>query len=242
MTKDGRRTPHEHFTSHDTTLPQSSVVRAHIRSCCAIGCVAEKHSVRSGRARHVCAASSIWPGSLNITASNMASAAYCNDIEEYMLEENIVLVTDKVSQPESEEEEKVDEGDREVPTTDRIHSAEIQELIEDLRFSIRSQYSANDFCFTNDPQWAPGEERPQDDMDIEGRMLNTDWCQCTNCSRMNSVPESICCIERDELRDPFSSEIDCITRTRTTDIYLIPNRHYYWKGSKCACQQILTLC
>ncbi|XP_071979451.1 uncharacterized protein [Engystomops pustulosus] len=171
-----------------------------------------------------------------------ASAAYCNDIEEYMLEENIVLVTDKVSQPESEEEEKVDEGDREVPTTDRIHSAEIQELIEDLRFSIRSQYSANDFCFTNDPQWAPGEERPQDDMDIEGRMLNTDWCQCTNCSRMNSVPESICCIERDELRDPFSSEIDCITRTRTTDIYLIPNRHYYWKGSKCACQQILTLC
>ncbi|KAG8588980.1 hypothetical protein GDO81_006187 [Engystomops pustulosus] len=49
-------------------------------------------------------------------------------------------------------------------------------------------------------------------MVIVGRLLNTDWCQCTNCSQMNSVPESICCRERDELRDLFSSEINCITR------------------------------
>ncbi|XP_071974777.1 kelch repeat and BTB domain-containing protein 4 isoform X3 [Engystomops pustulosus] len=96
-----------------------------------------------------------------------------------------------------------DERDRNDP--------EFQDLLRRLQEKAEAEYPAGQFCFQNDPQWGPNEERPRPTPDPEGRLQSTNWCRCGCCTIMSSVEESICCQEIPAIRRVMENG-PCVTQ------------------------------
>ncbi|XP_077142808.1 kelch repeat and BTB domain-containing protein 4 isoform X3 [Ranitomeya variabilis] len=101
---------------------------------------------------------------------------------------------------------------------DRKHAAMIpvergcpREFRAQLQKRVKEQNLRTPWCFQNDPLWGLGEERPHPTPDPEGRLQNTNWCQCGHCSIMPHVAESVCCREVPAINRFLENE-SCVTR------------------------------
>ncbi|XP_044136713.1 uncharacterized protein LOC122928191 isoform X2 [Bufo gargarizans] len=89
---------------------------------------------------------------------------------------------------------------------------ELQELLSRMKKKTKALHPGPDYCFQNDPIWAPGEERPGPEPDPEKRLNNVTWCKCHNCTAMKSVTESICCLELEVLEHFLPESVTCVTQ------------------------------
>ncbi|XP_056392636.1 uncharacterized protein LOC130285305 [Hyla sarda] len=91
---------------------------------------------------------------------------------------------------------------RPTPTPRRrivVENTVLQNLLHRLQSPVDEENRLHPYCFQNDPQWGPNEERPAPIPDLDGRCGNNNWCQCTCCHSMTSVLESICCWEYSQI-------------------------------------------
>ncbi|XP_071974776.1 kelch repeat and BTB domain-containing protein 4 isoform X2 [Engystomops pustulosus] len=121
---------------------------------------------------------------------------------------------------ESPEEETSEEDEETAAAADAAAAArderdrndpEFQDLLRRLQEKAEAEYPAGQFCFQNDPQWGPNEERPRPTPDPEGRLQSTNWCRCGCCTIMSSVEESICCQEIPAIRRVMENG-PCVTQ------------------------------
>ncbi|XP_069841380.1 uncharacterized protein [Dendropsophus ebraccatus] len=76
-----------------------------------------------------------------------------------------------------------------------VENTAFQNLLARMQERIDAENRLNPYCFQDDPQWGPNDERPLPIADVEGRLENNGWCKCSHCRVMPSVEESICCHE-----------------------------------------------
>ncbi|XP_040265171.1 kelch repeat and BTB domain-containing protein 4 isoform X2 [Bufo bufo] len=153
------------------------------------------------------------------------------DYEDYELEyEYSELEYDFGHESEEEEEEEEDAAAAEARKAANARNAndpQFQELLQSLREGRGEENRCNPYCFQDDPQWGPGEERPRPTPDPEGRLQNTNWCQCGQCTIMSEVEECVCChelpaTERFFQTDPCVTQHEDFSRFVTSREILIP--------------------
>ncbi|XP_044131026.1 uncharacterized protein LOC122924155 [Bufo gargarizans] len=112
----------------------------------------------------------------------------------------------------SELEESMDDLETSFVNRQKADDEELQELLSRMKKKTKALHPGPDYCFQNDPIWAPGEERPGPEPDPEKRLNNVTWCKCHNCTAMKSVTESICCLELEVLEHFLPESVTCVTQ------------------------------
>ncbi|XP_072000819.1 uncharacterized protein [Engystomops pustulosus] len=138
------------------------------------------------------------------------TANQAHEVDDLLYEEVVLPESDvefEQNQEESSEDESADGATAAVST----NPVSFQALLQRLREPIDEENRLNPWCFQDDPQWGPDEERPQLMEDTEGRLQNNQWCKCGSCKKMTTVEESICCCEFQAM-DRLRHNITCVTQ------------------------------
>ncbi|XP_072006292.1 uncharacterized protein [Engystomops pustulosus] len=145
-----------------------------------------------------------------LTSSMDARIVKAHEVDDLLYEEVVLPESDvefEQNQEESSEDESADGATAAVST----NPVSFQALLQRLREPIDEENRLNPWCFQDDPQWGPDEERPQLMEDTEGRLQNNQWCKCGSCKKMTTVEESICCCEFQAM-DRLRHNITCVTQ------------------------------
>lgn len=67
-----------------------------------------------------------------------------------------------------------------------------------------------DLGYTSDSSNSSTDNDSEDEQPVAERLLNTDWCQCGQCTTMSSITECICCVEITHLQHKIQ-RITCVT-------------------------------